>query len=234
MKAKDRERYYKFFNLANIPPTLLKNKEHTNLYFTPKKESKSERSRVLVWLKNAIVQANLCKMSKDQGYNYFLAVVELACQKVDSQPIKDKEASTVLKAFKKVFRRKCIIPSTHKLEVNSRLKFNNWLVCNFFTKEIRVLESVEWVDDFHIIVDEVDKKLQCNPPELYLDPPKLFEKDKLLPEGTRVRVKLSDPISVLVIPDNENASPDSVIRGNSQYYVPERIFKQRTQKVHRE
>ncbi|RIA88018.1 hypothetical protein C1645_826959 [Glomus cerebriforme] len=77
--------------------------EHANLYLTPKKESKSERPRVLVWLKNAIVQADLCKMPEDQGYNYFLAVVELACRRVDGQPIKDKEASTVLKAFKKEY-----------------------------------------------------------------------------------------------------------------------------------
>ncbi|RIA88019.1 hypothetical protein C1645_826960 [Glomus cerebriforme] len=47
-------------------------------------------------------------------------------------------------------------------------------------------ESVEWVDDFHRIVDEVDKKFQRNPPELCLDPPKLSEKDELLPEGTQM------------------------------------------------
>ena len=326
METRDRERYYKLFNLASIPPALLKNEEHANLYLTPKKESKSERPKVLVWLKNAILQADLCKMPEDQGYNYFLAVVELACRRVDGQPIKDKEASTVLEAFKEVFRRGRIVPPTHKLEVDSGLEFNNQLVRDFFTKEIGVLvrysepgrhtqqcfvekiiqeiqkpllermvaqemltgqESVEWVDDFHRIVDEVDLKLQRQPPELCLDPPKLSEKDELLPEGTRVRVKLSDPISVLgkklhgrfrtgdirwhpkirtikkltlspgqppmyllngphgrlgvsrcaytrkqlqVVPDNENAPPDSVIRGNPQYYVPEKILKQRIRK----
>jgi hypothetical protein len=324
MKAKEKEQYYKFFNLAGIPPALLKNEEHANLYLTPKKESKSERPRVLVWLKNAIDQADLCEMPEDKGYNYFLAVVELACRRVDGQPIKDKEAPTVLEAFKKIFGRGRIIPPTHKLEVDSGLEFNNRLIRNFFTKVIGVLvrysepgrhtqqcfvekviqeiqkpllkrmvaqemltgqKSVEWVDDFHRIVDEVDKKWQRDPPELCLDPPKLSDKDELLSEGTRVRVKLGDPISVLgkklhgrfrtgdirwhpeiriikkltlspgqppmyllngphgrlgvsrcaytrkqlqVVPDNENAPPDSVIRGDPKYYVPERILKQRT------
>ena len=79
MKPRDREQYYKLFNLAGIPPALLKNEEHANLYLKPKKEKRSERPKVLVWKVNATQQADTGKMPEDKGFEYFLVVVELAC-----------------------------------------------------------------------------------------------------------------------------------------------------------
>jgi hypothetical protein len=190
----------------------------------------------LVWKVNATQQADTCEMPLDNGYNYFLVLVELACRRVDGEPLKDKEAQTVLNAFKIIYERGRIIPPTHRLEVDSGTEFNNKLMRNFFTKEIGVLirfgqtgryrqqcfaeraiqaiqeplsqrmgaqelltgqPSTEWVDDFHEIVDEVDRKWRRNPPSIPIGPPRISKNDELLSEGTRVRVKLEDPISVL-------------------------------------
>src|SRR2546430_2151382 len=57
--------------------------------------------------------------------------------------------------------------------------------------------SVEWSEDFHDIVDRVDKRWQRDPPRMPEGPPKIDKKTELLPEGTRVRVRLYDPISIL-------------------------------------
>ena len=57
--------------------------------------------------------------------------------------------------------------------------------------------SPEWVDDFHDIVDAVDRKWRRNPPKIPVGSPRIFMNDALLSEGTRVRVKLDEPISVL-------------------------------------
>lgn len=320
------EQYYKLFALSGVPPAQLKNEEHANLYLAPHKESKFERPRVLAWLPNAVQQADLCKMPEDRGYIYFLVLVELACRRVDGEPIKDKESTTVLKAFKAIYRRGRIIPPTHKIEVDSGLEFNNWLVRTFFTYTVGVLirfgqpgrhrqqcyaeraiqaiqkpliqrmvaqemltgqESTEWVDDFYETVNAVDRKWRRDPPSVCLDSPKISINEELLPEGTQVRVKLEDPITVLgkklhgrfrtgdirwhpeirtikkltlspgqppmyllngphgrlgvsrcaytrkqlqVVPENEKAPPDSVIRGDPKYYVPEKILKQRIRK----
>jgi hypothetical protein len=59
------------------------------------------------------------------------------------------------------------------------------------------LTSVEWYEDFHDIVRKVDNLWQRNPPDIPTGPPKVTKKTELLPEGTRVRVKLTDHISVL-------------------------------------
>ena len=230
------KRYYKYFTLSGVPSTLLKNEEHANLYLRPKKEKRSERPKVLIWKVNATQQADTCQMPLDKGYNYFLVLVELACRRVDGEPLKDKEAQTVLDAFKAIYQRGRIIPPTHRLEVDSGTEFNNELVRNFFTKEIGVLirfgqpgrhrqqcyaeraiqaiqeplegrmmaqelltgqPSTEWVDDFHDIVDAVDAKWRRTPPAIPIGPPILSKNVELLSEGTRVRVKLEDPISVL-------------------------------------
>ena len=229
-------RYYKYFTLSGVPSQALKNEEHANLHLRPKKEKRSERPKVLIWKVNATQQADLCEMPLDKGYHYFLVLVELACRRVDGELLKNKEAQTVLDAFKRIYERGRIIPPTHRLEVDSGTEFTNELVRNFFTKEIGVLvrygqpgrhrqqcyaeraiqaiqepltkrmnaqelltgqSSTEWVDDFRDIVDAVDEKWKRNPPAIPIGLPKLSQNDELLSEGTKVRAKLEDPISVL-------------------------------------
>jgi hypothetical protein len=57
--------------------------------------------------------------------------------------------------------------------------------------------SIEWFEDFHNIVKRMDDLWQRNPPDISTGLPKVTKKTELLPEGTCVRVKLTDPISVL-------------------------------------
>ena len=57
--------------------------------------------------------------------------------------------------------------------------------------------SVEWSEDFHDIVDKVDERWQRDPPRMPEGPPKVDKNTELLPEGTRVRVRLYEPISIL-------------------------------------
>ena len=78
-------------------------------------------------------------MPEDKGFNYFLVLVELACHQVDGEPLRNKEADTVLRAFRRIYKRSRIIPLTHRLEVDNGTEFNNELVHNFFINEIGVL-----------------------------------------------------------------------------------------------
>ena len=153
------------------------------------------------------------------------------------------------------------------------------------------ITSIEWSEDFHTIVDRVDELWQRNPPTIPEGFPKIDKNTELLSEGTRVQVRLEEPISILgkklhgkfrtgdikwnpeirvirklmlspdqpptylldgphgnlkvsccaytrkelqVVPDNENPPPDSIIRGNPERYIPEKILKSRDRKGHRE
>jgi hypothetical protein len=57
--------------------------------------------------------------------------------------------------------------------------------------------SVEWSEDFHDIVKAVDEKWQKDPPEIPKGLPKIDKNTELLSEGTQVRTRLYEPISVL-------------------------------------
>ncbi|GBB98829.1 hypothetical protein RclHR1_33340001, partial [Rhizophagus clarus] len=147
--------------------------------------------------------------------------------------------------------------------------------------------SIKWSEDFHDIVRLVDEQWQRDPPKIPEDLPKIDKNTELLLEGTQVRTKLLEPISVLekkihgkfrigdikwdpkvriikklilspeqlptylldgphgrlrvskcaytrkelqVIPINKKPPFDSVIRGQPERYVPEKIFKHHIRK----
>ncbi|GBC20287.2 chromobox protein homolog 5-like [Rhizophagus irregularis DAOM 181602=DAOM 197198] len=255
------ENYYKYYSLSRVPVRILKGEEHYNLYKKPLKEKSTERPKVIVWKPNATHQADLAEMPVDpKGFHYFLVVVEVAGKRVDAEPLKDKTANRVLNGFVKIYKRNRIKPPTHRLETDSGSEFTNDQVRDFFLNSLGVMmrfgepgrhkqqsyaeraiqaiqepllkrmvaqelktgvTSVEWSEDFHNIVSKTD----------------------LLSEGTRVRVKLDEPISVLgvskcaytrkelqVVPINEKPPLDSVIRGQPERFVPEQILRHRIRK----
>src|SRR6266498_159387 len=72
------------------------------------------------------------------------------------------------------------------------------LIHRMTAQELKTGEpSLEWVDDFYIIVDAVDRKWRRDPPKMPVSLPRISKNDALLSEGIRVRVKLDEPISVL-------------------------------------
>ncbi|GBC31217.2 chromo domain-containing protein LHP1-like [Rhizophagus irregularis DAOM 181602=DAOM 197198] len=254
------ENYYKYYSLSRVPARILKGEEHYNLYKKPLKEKSTERPKVIVWKPNATHQADLAEMPVDpKGFHYFLVVVEVAGKRVDAEPLKDKTANRVLNGFVKIYRRNRIKPPTHRLETDSGSEFTNDqqsyaeraiqaiqepLLKRMVAQELKTgVTSVEWSEDFHNIVSKVNELWQRNPPDIPTGSPKVSKKTDLLSEGTRVRVKLDEPISVLgvsrcaytrkelqVVSINEKPPPDSVIRGQPKRFVPEQILRHRIRK----
>ncbi|GET66751.1 DDE-type integrase/transposase/recombinase [Rhizophagus irregularis DAOM 181602=DAOM 197198] len=298
------ENYYKYYNLSRVPARILKGEEHYNLYKKPLKKKLSEHPRVVVWKPNATHQADLAEMPVDpKGFHYFLVVVEVAGKQVDAEPLKDKTANRVLNGFVKIYRRNRIKPPTHRLETDSGLEFTNDqqsyaeraiqaiqepLLKRMVAQELKTgVTSVEWSEDFCDVVNKIDEIWQRNPPDIPTGSPKVSKKTELLSEGTHVRVKLDEPISVLgnklhgkfrtgdirwnpnirvikkmilspeqpptylldgpherlgvsrcaytrkelqIVPENEHPPPDSVIRGQLERFVPERILRHRIRK----
>ncbi|GBB88377.1 hypothetical protein RclHR1_14940009 [Rhizophagus clarus] len=154
-------------------------------------------------------QSDLAEMPIDpKGYHYFLVVVEISRRRVDAEPIKNKMTNSVIKAFVKIYGRGRIQPPTYRLETDSGSEFTNSQIRDFFLNSIGVMmrmtaqelktgaTSVEWSEDFHDIVRLVDKQWQRDPPKIPEGPPKIDKNTELLLEGTQVRTKLLEPISV--------------------------------------
>ncbi|EXX53513.1 chromobox protein homolog 5-like [Rhizophagus irregularis DAOM 181602=DAOM 197198] len=126
-----------------------------------------------------------------KGFHYFLVVVEVAGKRVDAESLKDKTANRVLNGFGKIYRRNRIKPPIHRLETDSGSEFTN-------DQKLKTsVTSVEWLEDFRDVVSKVDELWQRNPQDILTGSPKVSKKTDLLSEGTRVRVKLDEPISVL-------------------------------------
>lgn len=141
--------------------------------------------------------------------------------------------------------------------------------------------SREWIEDFRIMVDTLNKNWQRSPPPRPSGSTICTgDECNLLPEGTLVRVLLDAPRGVVgeklhgtfrasdirwdpeirkiihillhpeqppmylisgktavytknelqVVPENENPPPPSIIRGNPEHYIAEKIIKRRTRK----
>ncbi|GBC35463.2 hypothetical protein PPL_12641 [Rhizophagus irregularis DAOM 181602=DAOM 197198] len=206
-------------------------------------QSLQKRPRVVVWKPNATHQADLAEMPVDpKGFHYFLVVVEVA-------------------------------GTSPKTNGGTGVEDRG---------DIR-----EWSEDFRDVVNKIDEIWQRNPPDIPTGSPKVSKKTELLSEGTHVRVKLDEPISVLgnklhgkfrtgdirwnpnirvikkmilspeqpptylldgphgrlgvsrcaytrkelqIVPENEHPPPDSVIRGQPERFVPERILRHRIRK----
>ncbi|PKC67099.1 hypothetical protein RhiirA1_535133 [Rhizophagus irregularis] len=145
-------------------------------------------------------QADLAEMPVEpKGFHYFLVVVEVAGKRVDAEPLKDKTANRVLNGFPRVmmrFRK----PGRHKQQSYAERAIQaiqEPLLKRMAAQELKTgMTSVKWSEDFHNVVSKVNELWQRNPPDIPTGSPKVSKKTDLLSEGTRIRVKLNEPISV--------------------------------------
>ena len=72
--------------------------------------------------KNAVHQADLIYLPMDKGFKYALVVVDLATGLTDAEPVRDKKARDILKAFQKIYARD-ILTIPMKLEVDNGGEF---------------------------------------------------------------------------------------------------------------
>ena len=231
------DRYYKYYSLSGVSPKLLKNEEHFNLHVRPKKEKKSEQPKVIVWKANAVQDSDLLELPMDpKGYRYSHIVIDVSTRDLDGNPLKNKDADTVLDSFKRIYQRGHVNPPTFRINTDTGKEFDNSSVRNYFTKEVGVLmkfgypgkhrqqcyaekfnqeiqepilnrmtaqelktgvTSKEWSDDYPIWIEAIRKKWKRDPLPIPEGLPRISDKEDLLPEGTRVRVMLFEPKSVL-------------------------------------
>lgn len=108
---------YKNLNLKSE----LKRSEVEDLLEVPKKEKKTAKIRA--FKEDAAHEADLLFLPEDDGYKYVLSVVDEATREADAEALKDKRPETVLKAIKKIWKRKKLNRPTIYLKVDSGTEF---------------------------------------------------------------------------------------------------------------
>ncbi|GBC08665.1 hypothetical protein RclHR1_00830016 [Rhizophagus clarus] len=175
-----------------------------------------------------------------KGYHYFLIVVEISRRRVDAEPIKNKTANSILKAFIKIYGRSCIQPPTHRLETDSGSEFTNSQIRDFFLNSIGVMirfgepgchKQQSYAERaIQAIQEPFLKRMtaqELKTGDIKWDPKiRIIKKLILSPEQPPTYLLLE----LQVIPINKKPPPDSVIRGQPERYVPEKILNHRTRK----
>ena len=102
--------YYKTMGLKKIPKRgdVLKHQELYQLYKTPKKDTKGKSMPHIDKddiEPKAILQADLIYLPNDNGFRFALVCVDLNTGYTDAEPIKERDAESTLKAYKKITTR---------------------------------------------------------------------------------------------------------------------------------
>lgn len=84
-------------------------------------------------------QADLLFLPEDGGYKYALVVADIGGHRlVDAEPIKTKDAATVLEAFQKIYERKIIPIPSSSLEVDPGSEFKGVVQAWFGSKGVHI------------------------------------------------------------------------------------------------
>ena len=101
-------------NLVGNQPNLnVDTKVINELMKQPLKEGRDDIPKFQNFVKNNCHQADILFLPSDRGYKYLLVVVDISTRLLDAEQIKDKNASSVVKAFKKIYNRDILVIPTN-------------------------------------------------------------------------------------------------------------------------
>jgi hypothetical protein len=138
------DKFYSDFGLSKVPKKYLDNQELYNLFKKPPKEKKNEMPRFYNFQENDTHQADLLYLPEDKGYKYCLVVVDVATRKTDAEPLKNRSASDVLAAIKRIYNnyRRKILKTPDKLIVDSGSEFQGPFLKYFEYNKITVRKAL--------------------------------------------------------------------------------------------
>ena len=126
-KKRTLKEFYNTFLTKAVPKEDLKTSQAYNLYKTPIKDKGNQVPHMYGIEPNSVYQADLCYMPNDDGYKYFLVVVDVATGKTEAEPLKERTANSVKKAFEKIFKRKILKPPKYILQTDQGTEFRGEL-----------------------------------------------------------------------------------------------------------
>ena len=111
------------------------------LFKIPKKDKGVNATKFIPVPKNDVHQSDLLFMPDDHGYKYALVVVDVGSRLTDAIPLKNKDSTTIITAFNKIYKRQYskILEFPKKIEFDAGSEFDNNAVHDYFTKNKTVI-----------------------------------------------------------------------------------------------
>ena len=118
-----------------------KKSELTTLTKPPKKDKGEEIPTHKALIKDSIQQGDLLFLPEDKGYKYLLVVVDVATKAADAEPLKNKESKTVLKALKRIWKRKYLNPPSVIFKTDDGKEFKGYVKKYFESSDNATLKN---------------------------------------------------------------------------------------------
>ena len=125
--------FYQTFLTNKISKSKLKESTVHNLYEIPKRDKGKQMPHYTADPK-AVYQADVLYLPEDTKTKdkYALVVVDIQTKLFDAEPMKDRKAEDVVKAFKKIFRRRILSKPSTLMQVDPGVEFNNTVTKEYF------------------------------------------------------------------------------------------------------
>jgi hypothetical protein len=131
--------YKKLLNVLKPNEDVSKKKELLELYKKPAKEKKDDMPIFQDFKANYTQQADLLFLPRAKfGYQYLLVVVDDHTRKFDAYPLKNKESTNVLSAFKSLYQHSKYIKLPKALEFDAGTEFHGEVEDYFKSLNIRI------------------------------------------------------------------------------------------------
>lgn len=101
------------------------------LYEIPSKDKGLDMPRTQVFIPNFAHQSDILYLPSDNGFKYALVVVDVHSKKCDAVPLRDSSATSVLKAFKKIYDENKILDMPYIIQVDQGSEFKG-VVTDYF------------------------------------------------------------------------------------------------------
>jgi len=130
--------FYKDFGTTKVKDADFLNKQLLhNLFKKVKKDTGLNMPRFQVTEPHAVHQADLLFLPEDNGYKYALVIVDAYDRTTDAEPLKNKDNTTVLNAFKAIYQRGAL-KNPRRLEVDSGSEFKGSVQKYFNSKNTKI------------------------------------------------------------------------------------------------
>lgn len=117
---------------------LVKNDLIDKLYKLPKDDEGINAPKFQPIAPDNTIQADLLFMPTDRGFRYALVVADNGSKLLDAEPIKNKESTTVVKAFERIFHRGIISTPKFSVEVDDGSEFKGSTLKYFKKLNVKV------------------------------------------------------------------------------------------------
>lgn len=136
--------FYKSFGILTKNKKEIENELVYKLHQKPKRDKRKYMPSRKLFKSGMQQQGDILYLPNDQGYKYCLVVTDIANRTTDAEPIKSKSCETIIRAFKKIYKRDYVKPPKICIHFDQGTEFKGSTKTYFERMGVRVKYSLPY------------------------------------------------------------------------------------------